>query len=87
MILLGILLLFTLGVFLSALFSGSETGFYRVTRMRLLLDGMDGDRTSTFLLSLSNHPAMWRITLHRSPLSWQRSDCFSVHRWRNCWRP
>ena len=62
MILLGILLLFTLGVFLSALFSGSETGFYRVTRMRLLLDGMDGDRTSTFLLSLSNHPAMYVAT-------------------------
>ena len=62
MILLGILMLLTLGVFLSALFSGSETGFYRVTRMRLLLDGMAGDRTSTYLLSLTNHPALFVAT-------------------------
>ncbi len=59
---LVILLLFALGVFLSALFSGTETGFYRVTRMRLLLDGMDGDRTSTFLLRLTNHPALFVAT-------------------------
>jgi CBS domain containing-hemolysin-like protein len=62
MITLAILILLALGVFLSALFSGSETGFYRVTRMRLLLDGMDGDRTSTYLLALTNHPALFVAT-------------------------
>ena len=35
--------LFFVGLLLSAFFSGSETGFYRVTRMRLLLDGLAGD--------------------------------------------
>ena len=30
------------GVFLSAFFSGSETGFYRAIRLRLVLDAMDG---------------------------------------------
>ena len=38
-----VLLLLFVGAFLSALFSGSETGFYRVTRVRLLLDGLGGD--------------------------------------------
>ena len=60
MIILAILMLFALGVFLSALFSGSETGFYRVTRMRLLLDGMEGDRTSTYDCSSGRSlPSCW----------------------------
>ena len=32
------------GLLLSALFSGAETGFYRATRLRLVLDAMGGDR-------------------------------------------
>ncbi len=50
------------GVLLSGLFSGSETGFYRVARMRLLLDGLSGDRTSRQLLRLTNHPALFVAT-------------------------
>ena len=51
-----------LGLFLSAFFSGSETGFYRVTRMRLVLDAMGGDRTARGLLWLTNHPSMFIAT-------------------------
>ncbi|MEW4564131.1 CNNM domain-containing protein [Bremerella sp. JC770] len=57
-----ILFLFILGVFLSAFFSGSETGFYRVTRVRLVLDGLGGDWLSRFLLFLTNHPALFVAT-------------------------
>ncbi|HAY81283.1 MAG TPA: hemolysin protein, partial [Planctomycetaceae bacterium] len=37
-----IALLFLGGLLLSAFFSGSETGFYRVTRVRLVIDGIGG---------------------------------------------
>ncbi|QDU73986.1 hypothetical protein Pan97_09860 [Bremerella volcania] len=57
-----VLFLFVLGVFLSAFFSGSETGFYRVTRVRLVLDGLGGDWLSRFLLFLTNHPALFVAT-------------------------
>ncbi len=57
-----ILLLLTVGAFLSALFSGSETGFYRVNRVRLLLDGLGGDPVSRMLLRLTNHPALFVAT-------------------------
>ncbi len=57
-----ILLVLTLGVSLSALFSGSETGFYRVTRVRLVLDGLGGDLVSRMLLRLTNHPALFVAT-------------------------
>jgi putative hemolysin len=50
------------GLFLSALFSGSETGFYRATRLRLVLDGMAGDRIARGLLFLTNHPALFVAT-------------------------
>ncbi|MBI1247671.1 DUF21 domain-containing protein [bacterium] len=57
-----IFLLFAFGVFLSAFFSGSETGFYRVTRVRLVLDGLGGHWLSKFLLFLTNHPALFVAT-------------------------
>jgi len=50
------------GLFLSAFFSGSETGFYRATRLRLVLDAMAGDRTARGLLFLTNHPALFVAT-------------------------
>ena len=37
------------GTALSALFSGSETGFYRATRIRLVLDALGGDLVSRWL--------------------------------------
>ncbi|MCA9174585.1 MAG: DUF21 domain-containing protein [Planctomycetales bacterium] len=54
--------LFFVGLFLSAFFSGSETGFYRVTRLRLLLDAGEGSRVARGLLNLSNHPALFVAT-------------------------
>jgi len=50
------------GLFLSAFFSGSETGFYRATRMRLQLDAASGNRTARGLLWLTNHPSMFVAT-------------------------
>lgn len=58
----GTLLLFAAGMLLSALFSGSETGFYRVNRTRLLLDSRAGDRISRFLLWLTNQPTLFVAT-------------------------
>ena len=54
--------LFLLGLLLSAYFSGCETGFYRVTRVRLLLDGMAGDTIAKSLLWLTNNPALFVAT-------------------------
>lgn len=51
-----------LGLFLNAFFSGSETGFFRVTRIRLVLDAMGGNRTARGLLWLTNHPSMFIAT-------------------------
>ena len=51
-----------LGLFLSAFFSGVETGFYRATRLRLVLDAMAGDRIARGLLLLTNHPALFVAT-------------------------
>lgn len=55
-------MLFIVGLFLSAFFSGSETGFYRVARVRLLLDGLDGDPVSRLLLWLTNNPTLFVAT-------------------------
>jgi CBS domain containing-hemolysin-like protein len=55
-------ILAVLGLFLSAFFSGSETGFYRVTRVRLVLDAMAGDRISRVLLWLTNRPSVFVAT-------------------------
>ena len=46
MILIWILALFLLGIFLSGFFSGSETGFYRASRVRIVIASLDGDRMS-----------------------------------------
>lgn len=54
--------LFTVGLFLSAFFSGSETGFYRVPRARLLLDSRGGDPVARGLFWLSNNPTLFVAT-------------------------
>jgi len=58
----GILLLAAVGLFLSAFFSGSETGFYRATRVRLLLDSVSGDWIARGLLWLTSHPSWFVAT-------------------------
>lgn len=59
---IGLLALFFTGLFLSALFSGSETGFYRVARLRLVLDANEGSRVAQGLLNLSNNPTLFVAT-------------------------
>lgn len=54
--------LFLLGLSLSAFFSGSETGFYRVTRVRLVFNARSGDWISRLLLWLTNNPALFVAT-------------------------
>ncbi|MEM9589404.1 MAG: CNNM domain-containing protein [Planctomycetota bacterium] len=54
--------LFAIGLALSAFFSGSETGLYRVSRTRLVLDGLDGVTGARGLLWLLNHPAIFIAT-------------------------
>ncbi|MBN1908150.1 MAG: DUF21 domain-containing protein, partial [Pirellulales bacterium] len=58
----GILALALAGLLLSAFFSGSETGFYRAARVRLVLDALGGDFVSRFLAWLTNHPALFVAT-------------------------
>lgn len=59
---ISILILFVLGVFLSGFFSGSETGFYRASRVRFVMDGIDGDRVSKYMLGLFNNPTLFVAT-------------------------
>ncbi len=58
----GIVLLAAVGLFLSAFFSGSETGFYRATRLRLVLDARAGDSVARLLLWLMNNPSLFVAT-------------------------
>ncbi len=48
---------------LSAFCSGVETGLYRVPRVRLVLDAVDGSRVARGLLWLTNHPGLFVSTL------------------------
>ena len=54
--------LFLLGVRLSFFFSGSETGFYRVSFLRVSMDAREGDRTARRLLWFVQHPGYFVAT-------------------------
>jgi putative hemolysin len=56
------LLLFVTGMQLSAFFSGSETGFYRVSQLQLTLQKQQGDPTARQLVSFAEHPARFVST-------------------------
>ncbi|NND97800.1 MAG: DUF21 domain-containing protein [Pirellulaceae bacterium] len=56
------ILLFVIGLLLSAFFSGTETGLYRVSRTRLVLDGLSGSRAAKGMVWLINHPAIFVAT-------------------------
>lgn len=62
MIWLASFALLALGVFLSALFSGLETGFYRVSRLRLAMDARSGDRMCRWLFGLVSRPSWFVAT-------------------------
>ncbi len=53
------IVLVIVGIFLCAFFSGTETGFYRSSRVRWVLDGIEGDRVSKYLLRLANDPTLY----------------------------
>ena len=57
------ILLFAGAGLLSAFCSGVETGLYRVPRVRLVLDAVDGSRVARGLLWLTNHPGLFLSTL------------------------
>jgi len=57
------LILGLVGLFLCAAFGGSETGFYRIPRIRLKLDAMAKDRTAKQLLWLVNRPSFFIATI------------------------
>lgn len=54
--------LFVVGVKLSAFFSGSETGFYRVSFLRLSIDAHTGDTVARRLLWFVQHPEFFVAT-------------------------
>ena len=54
--------LLAVGIFLSAFFSGTETGFYRASRVRVVMAGLDGDQVSKYLLKLINNPTLFVAT-------------------------
>jgi putative hemolysin len=54
--------LFLIGLTLSAFFSGSETGLYRVSRTRLVLDGLSGSQAARGIVWLLNHPSIFVAT-------------------------
>ena len=64
----GIILLLISGLALSALFSGSEIGFYRIPRVRLRLDALEGDVVARGLLWLTNYPTLFVATTADSAL-------------------
>ena len=57
-----VIVIFLIGLLLSAFFSGSETGFYRVTRVRLAIEALGGNRISQALLLLSSQPTLFVAT-------------------------
>ena len=58
----ALLLLLLVSLLLNAFFSGSETGFFRATRLRLVIDALAGDRISRGLLWLVNRPSLFVAT-------------------------
>ncbi len=57
-----LILLLIVGILLSAFFSGAETGFYRVTRVRLATEALGGSWVSQALLRLANQPTLFVAT-------------------------
>lgn len=57
------LILGLLGLILSASFSGSETAFYRIPKLRLKLDAMENDPAAKRLLWLVNRPSFFVATI------------------------
>jgi len=59
---MGTMLLFLLGLRLSAFFSGVETGFYRISVLRLNIDSQAGDKVASRLLWFIQNPSRFVAT-------------------------
>jgi CBS domain containing-hemolysin-like protein len=57
------LLLGLASLMLGAVFAGTETAYYRVSKLRLKLDALDGDTTARRFLWLVNNPGFFIATL------------------------
>ena len=63
---MDIIVAFTLGIaslVLGAAFSGTETAFYRVSKLRLKLDALGGDAVAKWFLWFANNPGFFIATL------------------------
>jgi putative hemolysin len=60
--LIGACLVFLIGLSLSAFFSGNETGFYRLSFVRLNIDAQSGDRVTQKLLWFARNPSYFVAT-------------------------
>src|SRR5262245_61791257 len=60
MIWIGLLFLFALAM--AAFFNGAETGYYRMTRLRLVMEAKSGDRIARIMLWLANQPSLFVAT-------------------------
>lgn len=58
-----ILLLGLTGLALSAFFSGTEIGFYRTSRVRLVLDAKGGNPIARLLIAMGNRPVLFVATI------------------------
>ena len=63
MTIVPVILLGIAGLLLSSFFSGTETGFYRVSRIRVQLDAIEGNRFAQWLLYLFNRPSLFIATI------------------------
>lgn len=60
---IAVVLMLAAGLALRGLFCGVRTGFYRLNRLRLVLDALGGDFVARGLLALANFPAIFVYTL------------------------
>jgi putative hemolysin len=56
-------ILFVIGMVFSAFCSGTETAFYRASRVRLVMSVMEGDRIGKLLAWFTNRPAFFVATI------------------------
>lgn len=50
--------LFLVALAMNAFFSGAETGYYRMTRLRLVMEALSGDAVARTMLWLANQPSL-----------------------------
>jgi CBS domain containing-hemolysin-like protein len=60
---IGVIALFFGALAMLALFNGAETGFFRMTRLRLVMEALAGDRVSRIMLWLANRPTLFVGTM------------------------